>query len=70
MLKNVLHKHVPLKSRIIRGNQAPFINKELSKTVMMRSQLEAKYNRTKEEADRNAYKKRSEICVLNSNSIL
>ena len=38
MLKKVLHKHAPLKSRIIRGNQTPFMNKELSKAVM-RSQL-------------------------------
>ena len=38
MLKKVLHKHAPLKSRIIRGNQTPFMNKELSK-VVMRSQL-------------------------------
>ena len=30
MLKKVLHKHAPLKSRIIRANQVPFINKELS----------------------------------------
>ena len=30
MLKKVLQKHAPLKSRIIRANQVPFINKELS----------------------------------------
>ena len=63
MLKNVLHKHAPLKSRIIRGNPAPLMNKELSKAVMRSSQLEIKYNRTKQEADRNTYKKQRNLCV-------
>ena len=55
--KKVLHKHAPLESRIVRGNQALFMNKELSKAGMRRYQLKTKYNRTKQEADRNAYKK-------------
>ena len=63
MLKKVLHKHAPLKSRIIRANQVHFINKELSKAVIRRSQLKTKYNRTKQEADRNAYKKQQNLCV-------
>ena len=69
MLKKVLHKHAPLQSRIIRGNQAPFMNKELSKAVMRRSQLKTKYIKTKQKADRNAYKS-SKISVLNSDGKL
>ena len=38
------------------------MNKELSKAVM-RFQLETKYIRTKQEADRNAYKKQRNRCV-------
>ena len=56
-IQKVLNKHAPLKSRIIRGNQVPFMNKELSKAIMKRSQLKTKYNKTKQEVDRNAHKK-------------
>ena len=62
-IQKVLNRHAPLKSRIIRGNQAPFMNKELSKAIVKRSQLKTKYNKTKQEADRNAYKKQRNICV-------
>ena len=63
MIQKVLNKHAPLKSRVIRGNQAPFMNKELSKPIMRRSQLKNKYNKTKQEADRDAYKKQQCLCV-------
>ena len=63
MLQKVLNKNGPLKSRVIRGNQAPFMNKELSKAIMRRSQLETKYNKTKQEADRNAYEKQRNLFV-------
>ena len=62
-IQKVLNKHAPLKSRIIKGNQAAFMNKELSKAIMKRSQLKTKYNKTKQEADRNAYKKQRNLCV-------
>ena len=63
MIQKVLNKHAPLKSRVIRGNQAPFMKKEVSKAIMTRSQLETKYNKPKQEADRNAYKKQQNLCV-------
>ena len=31
IISEVLEKHAPTKSKIIRGNQAPFMNKKLSK---------------------------------------
>ena len=63
MLKKVLHKHALLKSRIIRGNQTPFMNKELSKAVM-RSQLKTKSNKTKQGLDLiGMHIKSKEICV-------
>ena len=37
ILYNTLEKHAPLKSKTVRGNQAPFMNKELSKTVIEKS---------------------------------
>ena len=33
MFSDVLEKHAPTKSKTIRGNQAPFMNKELSKEL-------------------------------------
>ena len=63
MIQKVLNKHTPLKSRGIRGNQAPFMNKELSKAIMKRSQLETEYNKTTQEAYRNAYMKQRNLCA-------
>ena len=63
MIQKVLNRHAALKSRVVRGNHAPFMNKELSKAIMIRSQLETKYNKTKQEADRNACKKQRNLCV-------
>ena len=37
ILYNALEKHGPLKSKTVRGNQAPFMSKELSKTVIEKS---------------------------------
>ena len=36
---NVLNKYAPIKEKIIRGNNAPFMNKALSKAFMERSRL-------------------------------
>ena len=39
ILYSTLEKHAPLKSKAVRGNQAPFMNKELSKAIMEKSRL-------------------------------
>ena len=39
MFMSVIDKHAPLKTRLIRGNHAPFVDKELSKAIMHRSKL-------------------------------
>ena len=39
ILYNTLEKHAPLKSKTVRRNQAPFMNKELSKAIMEKSRL-------------------------------
>ena len=43
----VIDRHAPLKSKTIRGNQAPLMTKELSKAVMTRSRLRNIYNHSK-----------------------
>ena len=36
---NIVERHVALKKRFFRGNQAPFMNKELRKVIYTRSRL-------------------------------
>ena len=45
--KTILDKHASLKSKVLRGNHAPFITKEISKGIMTRSRLKNKFNRRK-----------------------
>ena len=59
----VVDKHAPVKTRFLRGNQAPFLNKELSKAIMHRSKLLNKFRKTKSDIDWNAYKKQRNKCV-------
>ena len=39
----VVEKHALLKKKIVRGNQAPFVNKEFRKAIYTRSRLRNKY---------------------------
>ena len=41
--RRVLDKHVPLKTKRVRGNQNPFMTKELSETAMNKSKTRNKY---------------------------
>ena len=58
----IVNKHVPLKKKFIRGNHNLFMNKELSKAIMKRSQLKTKYQKTKNKSDRIDYKKQRNFC--------
>ena len=66
-LKNVtlsiLDRLAPQKKRYVRNNQAPFINKEISKAIMARSRLLNKYRRDKTESNKLAYNKQRNYCV-------
>ena len=42
----VVDKHAPIKTRFVRGTQAPFMNKKLSKAIMHRSKLLNKFKKT------------------------
>ena len=41
----VLDKHAPLKTKIIRRNQAPFMTKAVSKAIITSSRLRSKFNK-------------------------
>ena len=60
---NVLNKHAPLKTKIIRANTVPFMNKNLSKHVMTRSRLKNKFNKDPYIVNEIAYKKQRNLCV-------
>ena len=50
----VVDKHAPLKYRVLRGNHAPFLTKDLSK-IMIKSRLRNKFNKHKTTQNRNAF---------------
>ena len=43
LFENIVNKHAPLKEKKIRGNNAPFMTKELRKAIMDRSRSKNKY---------------------------
>ena len=63
MFLTVVDKHAPLKKKPIRGTQARFMNKELSKAIMHRSKLRNIYNKTKTTQAWEAFKRRRNKCV-------
>ena len=60
---NIFNEHAPLKKRYVRANQAPFMNKKLSKEIMTRSRLRNKFLKTKTDTNRKAYNKQRNYCV-------
>ena len=45
IFRSTLDNHAPLKQKQVRGNQAPFMTKELSKAIMTRSRIKNKCNK-------------------------
>ena len=60
---DVVNKHAPLKTKVLRGNNAPFINKHLRKEIYRRSALRSKFNRKPNNLNWEKYKKRRNKCV-------
>ena len=60
---NTFEKHAPLKQRHIRANQAPFMNKKISKEIMKRSRLKNAFLKSKTEIDRLEYNRQRNLCV-------
>ena len=55
--------HVPIKHKYIRATEAPFINKEYKRAVMLRSKLQNKYNNEPSIQKHTAYKMQRNICT-------
>ena len=60
---NVLDTHAPRKTKILRGNQKPHIDKCLRKAIMKRSELKTKAIKTKRSEDISNYKKQRNLVV-------
>ena len=45
IFRSTLDSHASLKQKQVRGNQAPFMIKKLSKAIMARSRIKNKYNK-------------------------
>ena len=64
-LLSILNKHAPLKEKVIRGNDKPFISKKVRQEIFVRSKLKNKYNKTHCETDWIRLKKqRNYVCAL------
>ena len=66
VFESVLDKHDPMKSKQIRGNEKPHVNKELRKAIMKRSRLWNIFIKSKHSSDLNAYRvQRNLVTKLN-----
>ena len=63
LLMEILNRHAPLKMKYIRGNDQPFVTKELRKEHMKRSRLQNKYRKNRTKGNEVAYKKQRNLCV-------
>ena len=59
----VLERHAPMKTKMIRGNNAPFMNKTLSKAFMCRSKLKNSFNKQPTKENERLYKTQRNVCV-------
>ena len=60
---SIWNSHAPVKKKIITGNNAPFMNRTLSKAFMYRSKLKNRYHKFPTEANKKSYKKYRNFCV-------
>ena len=60
---NVLNKHAPIKTKLVRANEAPFMDKELKKSIMTRSRLRNRYLKLPSQKNKLAYKIQRNVCT-------
>ena len=58
----VLDKHEPLKVKKVKGNQGPFMTKELSKAIMNKSKIKNKYQKWPSTENFLALKEAKKLC--------
>ena len=60
---NALNSFAPVRKKYLRGNHSKFVNKELSKAMMLRTKLRNKFLKQKTTKTRSGYNKQRSICV-------
>ena len=63
VFSSIIEKHAPLKQQILRGNEAPFMTKELRKEIYTRSRFKNKYNKNPTDENKARFKKQRNKCV-------
>ena len=63
MYITILDLLAPAKKKFVRGNNAPFMNKTLSKAFMHRSKLKNEFNKNPTEENKRIYHKQRNYCV-------
>ena len=58
----VFNKHAPLKKRVVRANEVPYMTKNLRKAIANRSRLENQYYKYKTAESLRAYRKQKNFC--------
>ena len=61
--QNILDRHAPLKKKVIRGNQKPFMNRQLRRAIMLRFRLRNVFNQTRLQEDWEKYRQQRNYCV-------
>ena len=62
IFSEVLNYHAPLKQKSVRGNDDPFMNRELSKAIMTKSKVKNSYVKWASQENLVAYKKAKKKC--------
>ena len=62
-IQEELDKQAPIKSKTLRGNNAPFVTKEMRKAIMVRSKLKSLFHKTKSPEIRVLYNRQRNYCV-------
>ena len=62
MVLEVYNFHAPLKKRLVRANELPYMTKNMRKAIANRSRLENKYYKNKSVESLRAYKKQKNFC--------
>ena len=63
LLISLLDKHAPIKTKCLRGNEQPFMTKELRKEHMKRTRLLNKYRKNRTPENEANYKIQRNLCV-------
>ena len=63
IFRSLIDLHAPLKQKTVRGNDAPFMNRDFRKAIYTRTRLKNKYNKNPTIENETKYKRQRNLCV-------